>query len=208
MPTKKYTNREEITHTITHLLAALMSIYGIIILAESSKTLTQTIATTIFGGTLFLLFTSSACYHATTNEALKKIFQKIDHSAIYMLIAGTYTPALILIVKPPLSFALIALVWIIAIAGIVLSCVTLKSKRISTILYLIMGWLSVFFMYNMWITSHLAVWLMLGGGIFYSLGCYFYLMKSRYMHFVWHLFVIAGAVMHFFAILELLKTIN
>lgn len=208
MLSKKYTNMEEATHTFTHFLAALTSIYGIVILIENSKTITQAISTAIFGGTLFLLFISSSCYHATTNESLKNIFQKIDHSAIYMLIAGTYTPALILTVKSPLSFILVAMVWGIAITGIMLSCVKLKSKRLSTILYLIMGWLSVFFVYNVWLTSPLSVWLMLGGGIFYSLGCAFYLMKSRYMHFVWHLFVIGGAVMHFFAIMELLKAIN
>jgi len=84
----------------------------------------------------------------------------------------------------------------------------LKSKRLSTILYLLMGWLSVFFIYNLWMASHLSVWLLLGGGLFYSLGCAFYMMKIRYMHSVWHLFVIGGAVMHYFAIIELLRSIN
>jgi len=205
---RKYSTGEEIANTFTHSLGALMSIYGIVLFAANSKSTLQAISTAVFGATLFLLFQSSACYHATTHEKRKRIFQKIDHSAIYMLIAGTYTPALLLTVKFPLSLALVAMIWILAITGIVFSCITIKSKRLSTIIYLFMGWLSIFFVYNMWITSHLSVWLMLGGGLFYSLGCAFYLMKIRYMHSIWHLFVIAGALMHFFAIMEILKAIN
>lgn len=208
MESKKYTVGEEFTNAITHLLAALISIYGTVMLVANSKNAIQAVSTAIFGATLFLLFQSSVFYHATTNEAAKKVFQKIDHSAIYMLIAGTYTPALILTVKFPLSIALLAIIWGLAITGIVFSCTTLKSKSLSTGLYLLMGWLSVFFVYNVWIASPLSVWLMLGGGLFYSLGCVFYLMKFRYMHSIWHLFVIAGAAMQYFAIMELLKVAN
>lgn len=208
MTSKQYTIGEEIANVLTHFVAALISIYGIIILVTNSKNILQVVSTAIFGITLFLLFQSSVFYHAITNETTKKIFQKIDHSAIYMLIAGTYTPALLLTVKTPLNFILVAIVWVLALVGIIFSCINIESKRMSAIIYLIMGWLSVFFVYNVWITSHLSVWLMLGGGLFYSLGCIFYLTKSRYMHSIWHLFVIGGAVMHFFAIMELLKAIN
>lgn len=208
MESKKYTVGEEIVNALTHLFAALISIYGIVILVTNSKTMLQALSTGIFGITLFLLFQSSACYHAICDDKAKGVLQKIDHSAIYMLIAGTYTPVLALTVKSPLSVFLIAMVWGLAITGIVFSCIRRKSKRLATLLYLIMGWISVFFIYNVWIASHLSVWLMLGGGLFYSLGCAFYLMKIRYMHSIWHLFVIAGAVMHYFAIMELLKAIN
>jgi Predicted membrane protein, hemolysin III homolog len=157
---------------------------------------------------MFLLFQSSACYHAVTNEKIKKIFQKIDHSAIYLLIAGTYTPILLLTVKPPINIAMLAIIWSLAVVGIGFSCTTLKSKYISTGIYLIMGWLSAFLFYNMWMASHLSAWLAVGGGIFYSLGCIFYLLKFRYMHSIWHLFVIAGALMHYFAIMGLLHVIH
>jgi len=113
-----------------------------------------------------------------------------------------------LTVKLPLSIVLVAIIWCFAIMGIAFSCIKIKSKALSTGLYLFMGWLSVLFIYNVWITSHLSLWLMLGGGLFYSLGCAFYLMKTRYMHSIWHLFVIAGAVIHYFAIMELLKAVN
>lgn len=208
METRKYTVGEEFANTFTHSLGALMSIYGIVMLAVNSKNAVQAASTAIFGVTLFLLFQSSACYHAMTNETAKKVFQKIDHSAIYMLIAGTFTPVLLLTVKFPHNVALLAMIWYLAITGIVFSCVTLKSKYLTTGLYLLMGWLSVFLFYNLWTISHLSIWLMLGGGLFYSLGCAFYLMKIRYMHSIWHLFVIAGAVMHYFAIMELLKVTN
>lgn len=204
----KYTIGEEIANALTHLIAALISLYGIVLLVANSTNTTQAVSTAIFGISLFLLFQSSFFYHATTNETAKVICQKIDHSAIYMLIAGTYTPALILTLKAPLSFALVAIVWSLALTGMVFSCIKIGSKRLSTGIYLLMGWLSVFFIYNVWITSHLSVWSMLAGGLFYSLGCAFYLMKLRYMHSVWHLFVIAGAGAHYFAIMELLKAVN
>ena len=208
MELRKYSVGEEFANTFTHSLGALMSIYGIVMLAVASKNAVQAASTAIFGATMFMLFQSSACYHAMTNETAKKVFQKIDHSAIYMLIAGTFTPVLLLTVKFPLCIALLAMIWYLAITGIVLSCTTLKSKYLSTGLYLIMGWLSVFLVYNMWMASHISLWLFAAGGVFYSLGCVFYLQKIRYMHSIWHLFVLAGAVMHYFAIIQLLKAVN
>lgn len=206
--TRKYTTGEEFANTFTHSLGALMSIYGIVMLAVSSKNAIQASTTAIFGATMFLLFQSSACYHAMTNETAKKVFQRIDHSAIYLLIAGTFTPILLLTVKFPLCVALLAMIWYLAITGVVVSCISVKSKTLSTALYLLMGWLSAFLFYNVWIVSHLSIWLLLGGGLCYSVGCIFYLMKTRYMHSIWHLFVIAGAVLHYFAIMELLKVVN
>ncbi len=205
---KKYTVGEEFANTFTHSLGALMSIYGIVMLAVNSKNALQASSTAIFGATLFLLFQSSACYHAMTNETAKRVFQKIDHSAIFLLIAGTFTPVLLLTVKFPHSVALLAMVWYLAVTGVAFSCTTLKSKYLSTGLYLLMGWFSVFLVYNLWIVSHLSLWLFLAGGLFYSLGCVFYLLKVRYMHSIWHLFVLGGAVMHYFAIMQLLKVIN
>lgn len=205
---RKYTIGEEVANAFTHFLGALMSIYGIVVLVENSKTTIQAVSTAIFGATLFLLFLSSAFYHGTTKEKAKKVFQKLDHSAIYLLIAGTYTPALLFTLKFPISVVMLAAIWALAITGIVFYCIKPNSKKLSTLLYLLMGWLSVFFVYNVWLTCHITVWLMLAGGIFYSLGCAFYLMKIRYMHSIWHLFVLAGAILHYFAILELLKAVS
>lgn len=206
--TKEYTLGEKFANTSTHLLGVFLSIYGIVILAANSKNTIQTAATTIFGVTLFLLFLSSVFYHAATNKKLVEFFEKIDHSAIYILIAGTYTPGLLFTLKFPLSVVLLGIIWVLAILGIMFTCVSLKPKYLSTGLYLLMGWISLIFFNNVWAVSHLVVLLLLGGGVLYSIGSLFYLSKYRYTHFIWHLFVLGGAAMHYFAILELLKAIN
>lgn len=204
----KYTPQEEFANAFTHSIGALLSIYAIVMLAVNSKNQIEAASTAIFGSMLFVLFQSSTLYHAMVNETAKKVFRKIDHSAIFMLIAGTYTPILLLTVPFPLSVALLAMTWYLAITGIIYSCLTLKFKYLSTGLYLVMGWLSVFLFYSIWNNaSHLAVWLLLLGGLFYSFGCIFYLLKKKYMHSIWHIFVIAGAMSHYFCIMEILKVV-
>lgn len=208
MEEKRYTPVEEFLNAFSHSLGALFSIYAIVMLAVSSHNPTEASSTAIFGATLFILFQSSALYHAMVNETAKKVFRKIDHSAIFMLIAGTYTPILLLVVDFPLSVALLAMTWYLAITGIVYSCLTLKFKYLSTGLYLVMGWLSVFLFFAIWNVSHLAIWYMLFGGLFYSSGCIFYLLKRKFMHTIWHIFVILGAVSHYMCIMEILKAVN
>ncbi len=205
----KYTPKEEFANAFTHSIGALFSIYAIVMLAVNSHNSMEAASTAIFGSMLFVLFQSSALYHAMVNETAKKVFQKIDHSAIFMLIAGTYTPILLLVIPFPLSVALLAMTWYLAITGVIYSCLTLKFKGLSTGLYLVMGWLSVFLAWHIWNnTSHLAVWLLLIGGLFYSSGCIFYLSKKKYMHSVWHVFVMAGAVAHYLSIMEILKVVG
>ncbi len=205
---KKYTPAEEFMNAFSHSLGALFSIYAIVMLAVSSHTPTEASSTAIFGATLFILFQSSALYHAMVNETAKKVFRKIDHSAIFMLIAGTYTPILLLVVDFPLNIALLAMTWYLSITGIVYSCLTLKFKYLSTGLYLVMGWLSLFLFFKIWNVSHIAVYLLLLGGLFYSSGCIFYLLKKKFMHTIWHIFVIIGAICHYLCIMELLKAVN
>ena len=205
----KYTPKEEFMNAFTHSMGALFSIYAIVMLAVTSETPMEAASTAIFGATLFILFQSSTLYHAMVNETAKKVFRKIDHSAIFMLIAGTYTPILLLTVKFPLSVALMSMTWYIAISGIIYSCLTLKFKHLSTGLYLVMGWLSLFLVYSIWTNaSHLAVWYLLAGGLIYSLGCIFYLSKKKYTHSIWHVFVIFGAVFHYLCIMEILKALK
>ena len=202
----KYSPIEEFLNAFTHSIGALFSIYAIVMLAVSSHNPTEATTTAIFGATLFILFQSSALYHAMVNETAKNVFRRIDHSAIFMLIAGTYTPILLLVIPFPLSVALLAMTWYLAITGIIYSCLTLKFKYLSTGLYLVMGWLSLFLIYAIWNNaSHMAVWLLLIGGGFYSFGCIFYLIKKKFMHTIWHIFVIMGAVCHYLSIMEILK---
>ena len=209
MEERKYSSVEEFLNAFTHSIGALFSIYAIVMLAVASHNAMEASSTAIFGATLFILFQSSALYHAMVNETAKKVFRKIDHSAIFMLIAGTYTPILLLVVPFPLSVALLAMTWYLAITGIVYSCLTLKFKYLSTGLYLVMGWLSLFLFWSIWNNaSHLAVWYLLGGGLLYSVGCIFYLTKRKFMHTIWHIFVIAGAAAHYFSVMEILKTVS
>ena len=202
----KYTKVEEFLNAFTHAIGALLSIYGIVMLACSSRNALEASSTAIFGATLFILFQSSTLYHAMVNEKAKAVFRKIDHSAIFLLIAGTYTPILLIVLPFPHSVAIMSMIWYLAITGIVYSCMTFKFKYLSTALYLIMGWLLIFLFYRIWITTtHTVVWLLLGGGIVYSIGSIFYMIKKRYMHSIWHIFVIIGAVLHYFAIMALIK---
>lgn len=204
----KWTPKEEFINAFTHSIGALLSIYAIVMLAVNSHNTLEAASTAIFGAMMFILFQSSTLYHAMVNKTAKKVFQRIDRSAIYMLIAGTYTPILLLTVPFPLSVALTAMTWYLAISGIIYSCLTLKFKYLSTGLYLVMGWLSVFLFYSIWHNvSHQAVWLLLIGGLFYSSGCIFFHLKRKYMHCIWHLFVIAGAIFHYFCIMEILKSL-
>lgn len=206
MSEKQYTIGEEIANSISHTLGVLFSIYAIVMLAVSSNSPVEAATSCIFGATMLILFQSSACYHAITSEKAKKVFKKIDHSAIYVLIAGTYTPILMLTVPFPASVAIMAMIWYLAILGIVFSCISLKSKHISSGIYMIIGWMSMGLVWYIWhYGSHLAVWYLLGGGLLYSLGVIFYLAKFKYSHSIWHLFVLGGAILHYMSILQLLK---
>lgn len=206
---KKLLQNEELYNSATHFFGALLSIYGALVLWNISQTDITKKATAVFGASLFILFMCSAVYHAIVKEDLKKIFQKIDHSAIYILIAGTYTPILLSVLPYPLSVIMLGVAWIVALIGIVYSCLTVKFKYLSTGLYLLMGWMALFLFYSIWHNaSHLAMWYLFIGGIFYTLGCVFYLSKKEYMHAIWHLFVIGGAMSHYFCIYEIVKAIN
>lgn len=204
--TKKYTQVEEFANAFTHAIGAMFAIYAIVMLSVTSTTPLQKATTAIYGAMMFILFQSSTCYHAITNEKAKRVFRKIDHSAIYLMIAGTYTPILMMVISFPNSVALMSMIWYLAITGIVFSCITLKFKYISTGLYLLMGWLSIFLFYNLWMKCpHSVVLLLLCGGICFTLGSIFYLSKKKFMHTIWHLCVLAGAIIHYFCILSLLK---
>ena len=202
---KSYTPGEEFANALSHAVGAMLSIFGIVMLAVRSQTATAAATTAVYGASMFLLFQASTCYHAMTNATAKRVFRRIDHSAIYLLIAGTYTPVLMIAVPFPTSVGLLAMIWYLAITGVVFSCLTLKFRYLSTGLYLVMGWLSIFLLHCLWQNgAHSTIWLLLAGGAVYSAGIVFYLMKTRYRHSVWHLFVLGGAVCHYFAIYQLL----
>ncbi|MEJ1461719.1 MAG: hemolysin III family protein [Candidatus Sedimenticola sp. (ex Thyasira tokunagai)] len=205
--TARYSLGEEIAHTITHGLGALLSIAGLAILVAFSALYGDAwhiTSCSIYGGTLILLYTASTLYHGIPLPNAKRILRQIDHAAIFILIAGTYTPFTLVNLRGTWGWTLFGLVWGIAIAGVVLELVLQQRyRRLSIGLYLGLGWLVVIAIEPMLSTVATGgLILLLIGGLCYSLGVIFYVWKSlAYHHAVWHLFVLAGSTFHFFAVL-------
>ena len=208
MTTKNYTLGEEIANAITHGIGALLGVAALIILvwhALTGGTVWHLVSGIIYGSSLILLYMASTLYHAITNMRAKRILQLMDHAAIFILIAGTYTPFLLVNLRGPWGWSLFTVIWTIAIAGVFLE--TMKKERIkwlSLTLYLGLGWMAVIAIKPMLeLVNSTALWLLLAGGLSYTLGVVFYVWKSmRYHHAIWHLFVLSGSVFHLFSILE------
>ncbi len=176
----------------------------LVTLAGIKGTTWHVVSFSIYGSTLIALYLSSTLYHGFISPRIKRIFQLADHSAIFLLIAGTYTPFMLVSLRGPWGWSILGLIWGIAIIGIALTCFFLDRFRLLfAMLYLGMGWL-VIIAFKPLVTAipfEGMLWIIVGGA-FYSLGVIFYLWtKLRYAHAVWHLFVLAGSICHFFGIL-------
>jgi hemolysin III len=198
---------EEISNSISHgigLLGAIAALPILVVTAVLYKDVQAVTAASIFGSALVLMYLSSTMYHALPVGKAKKVFQILDHVAIYVLIAGTYTPFSLVVLRGAWGWTLFGVVWSLAIAGIVLKTTgVLKHGHWSTVLYVFMGWAALIAVKPL--VTNLSfwglVWLVIGGA-FYSFGVYYYSKDSKkYYHFIWHLFVLAGSVCHFFAVL-------
>lgn len=202
-----YTLGEEIANSITHGVSALLAVAGsvvMIVMAALKGDAWCIVSASIYAFSLILLFTMSTIYHALAPNRAKKVFRIFDHTSIYLLIAGTYTPITIGLLRGSIGWVLFSVVWAICILGIVLNSVSIeKFKKLSMLFYIIAGWAVVMAVVPMIRTMSLSgLIFMLIGGICYTVGIVFYVMKNiKYMHSVWHLFVLAGAVFHYFAIL-------
>jgi hemolysin III len=203
-------SKEEKANFFTHAIGLTLAIAGSVALLESAMEDADNwrrISFFVYGASLVFMFASSTFYHGSTDFRYKKILQIIDHIAIYLLIAGTYTPFLVVPLRGGWGWTLLAIIWTLAIAGSILKFqYTGKYNRISTAVYLGMGWLAVVAVKPMITLVPLAslLWL-LAGGLFYSVGVFFYLRASwRYHHAVWHTFVLAGSACHFISISEYL----
>ena len=201
-----YTSREEAAHALSHGLGFLAALIGLAIMVYAAFTrgsATHTFAVTVFGSTLLLLYGASTLYHALPASRAKDLLQKLDHIAIYLLIAGTYTPFLLIKVPGTLGWTLLALIWTLAFGGIALELVrNSPTRKTSVALYLGMGWLAVFALEPLVQTLDPAgVVLLILGGLTYSLGVVFYAWnRLPYNHAVWHVFVLGGSAFHFAAI--------
>lgn len=198
---------EEIVNSITHGIGTLLSIAALVLLvvfAVIKGNVWHVVSFSIFGTSLVLLYLSSTLYHSFTKEKLKNLFVRFDHAAIFLLIAGTYTPFLLTALRGPLGWTLFGIIWTVAITGVVIRSIYLtRFRKLMVGLYLSMGWLFVVAIGPM--MEHLPgisiVFLFLGGAM-YSIGVIFYAWRNlKYGHGIWHLFVLAGSIMHFFSVI-------
>jgi hemolysin III len=199
---------EEIANSITHgvgLIASLVAFPVLLVRAQSSSDSSAVAGAAIFGATLILLYATSTVYHALPISKGKQLFRVLDHSAIYLLIAGTYTPFALGPLRGPWGSTLLVVIWTLAVIGIVSKLtIGFRLPHLSTALYLLMGWLIVVAIKPLVETIPPAglLWLA-AGGVAYTGGVVFYNMKRvRYSHMIWHLCVAAGSVCHFIAVLR------
>ena len=209
-----YTVGEEIFNSVTHGIGAIFSIVALCLMVTFSAlnggTAIDIISFSIYGASLIILYTMSTLYHAITNEKAKKVLRIIDHSSVYLLIAGSYTPFALSILKNQDEKRIIILifVWLLAIIGTVLySIFKQKIKIFNIISYIIMGWavsLLLPELNNVFTTLNIkcCLYLLIAGGITYTAGIIFYAIKKvKYFHSIWHLFVLSGSILHFIAVM-------
>ena len=204
---QQYSIKEEIANSITHGIGFLLS-FGVLgtltAFAAVYGSALHITACSIFAFSMIFLYGASTLYHAIPIQRVKKILRIIDHSAIFVLIAGTYTPFALITVKGVLGWSIFGMIWGIAIFGIIFQNSLLKKRRyFSVILYLLSGWTVIVVIKPLFLNLHPVgfTFLLVGGGL-YSFGTLFYLWKKLpYNHAIWHIFVLLGTLFHFFAIL-------
>lgn len=202
-----YTLGEEIFNAVSHGAGAALAVAGCVIaviIATMNGGVLEIASATIYGVTLILLYTMSTLYHSFTGKTVKKVFRIFDHCSIYLLIAGTYTPFTLVSLKGVYGYSLFAVVWAVGVVGIVFSAINMeKYKKLLMFCYIAAGWVVVFATKPLLDAMSLnGVLLLAGGGLFYTGGILFYKQKKiRYMHSIWHLFVLGGSILHYFAII-------
>lgn len=224
--------KQELANSLTHGLGAALAVAGLVLMtvfAALRGDARHIVGAAVFGATLVLLYAMSTLYHAFRGPRVKKVFKILDHSAIYLLIAGTYTPFTLAAIRGPWGWSLFGVIWGLAALGVSLKAVLYakwvpavvpkpvdhlhappdlpapprRMKMVSTGLYLAMGWLIVIAIVPLWhaLPPRGLAWLF-GGGLCYTAGAAFYSWRTlRFHHAIWHLFVVAGSLCHFFAVL-------
>ena len=205
--TSGQTRSEEILNAISHGLGVGLSIAALVILlvfAVQSGDPWKIISFSIYGASLIILYSISTIYHIIKNVKYKRIFQILDHSSIFLLIAGSYTPFIMVCMRDPWGWTILSLVWTIAIIGIILKLSNRNiSKKATTFMYLFMGWLVIVAFHKIIEAfSFMALIWIFSGGILYSLGVIFYFLdrRVRYAHLIFHLFILAGSITQFLSI--------
>ncbi len=202
----EYSVREEIANAVAHGLGAAAAIVALtLMIVKAWPTLNgwQIGGIALYGGSLVLLFLCSTLYHSITHPGARAVLKRMDHSAIFLLIAGTYTPFLMLTLQTTMAKILLIALWVIAIVGVVFKIFFVhRFKRLSLFSYLAMGWLALLVIADLYHALPAAAFtLLVAGGLCYTIGAFFYAAKQyNYTHAIWHLFVLAGAASHCVAI--------
>ncbi len=198
---------EELANSISHGLGLILALIALPILVVSAMKIGSTqfiVGVSVFGATMVILYLASTLYHAVTHHETKRFFRIFDHSAIFLLIAGSYTPFTLGVLRGAWGWTLLAIVWFLAIAGIVIKAFPrTRHSWLCMALYLVMGWLAIVASKPIYeLVPVPGIILILAGGVAYTGGLAFFGARSlRYSHFIWHLFVLAGTTCHFFAVL-------
>ncbi len=197
---------EEVAGAITHGVGLVLSVVGLIVMLKiSAGDPLRVTGGAVFGSTLVILYLSSTLYHSFSGPRMKSVLQIIDHSAIYLLIAGTYTPISLVTLHGPWGWSLLGVVWVMAMGGVIIKSVMRNNREhwISTALYLLMGWLVVIAAGPLIRSMPMGgLVLLVAGGLFYTGGVAFFAWKNlRYNHAIWHLFVLAGSTCHALAVM-------
>lgn len=199
---------DEIANSITHGIGAVLSAIGLVylmILAGHRGTAWHIVSCAIYGATLLLLYIFSTLYHALPGQKAKYVFRIFDHSSIYLLIAGTYTPFMLVNLRGPWGWSILAIIWVLAVSGIVFKSVAIgRFAVLSAIIYVLMGWLVIIAIRPL---LHAVPWngflWLAAGGICYTAGVIFFATdRIRYFHMIWHLFVLAGSACHYMAVMR------
>ncbi len=204
----KYTLSEEIWSSAIHGIGVFLAVAQLTLLVTLSSVYGDCwsiVATSIFGASMVFMFSASSFYHAITKESVKKALKKLDHIAIYYLIAGSYTPLILATMRTPLGISILVCVWLMAIIGTILKlCLPTNGAKLwSVMLYLAMGWAIIFASKTLFASMNTtALVFLIIGGLFYTFGVLFYVQKKiKYTHAIWHAFVLVANFMIFFAVL-------
>ncbi|BDD12558.1 hemolysin III family protein (plasmid) [Fulvitalea axinellae] len=200
---RPYTENEEIANGLTHALGIVLGIVGTVALCLKSSSGVEWVAALVYGVSLVALYSASTTYHLVKPPKRKAIFKKFDHAGIYVLIAGTYTPFLLLNIDSGRGLIVLGVLWLSALAGILYKFFFIhKMKKFSTVLYLLMGWVPAITFPTLYeVVGPDGVFWIVAGGVLYSSGVIFYADKVRpYRHAIWHVFVLMASIAHFIAI--------
>lgn len=207
MKQRSYTLGEEIFSSVTHGIGTLLAVGGTVVLIVAAAVYGDAltvVSTAVFGASMIILYCMSTLYHAITHPKAKQFFRVMDHNTIFFLIAGTYTPITLTILRGTLGWVLFGVIWGVAIVGIVLNSVNLERfRKPSVVCYIAMGWVIVIAIRPLLQKMDAAcLWLLVAGGVFYTVGVIFYAIKKvRYFHPIWHIFVLLGSLCHYLSIL-------